>query len=316
MIRYFIWMLLLGATERVWGQKCAKFLEKGQVALDGKDYDEAIRLFSLGKAVSDAAQCPALDSKLAAARRAKAALAEKPNPKPAPTKVEPSKPIASKPAKVAPPKPKSTAPTIEMVYVEGGTFQMGGNGYEIRTTTVNSFSIGKYEVTQVQWRLLMGNNPSHFKNCDNCPVETVSWDDVQSFIRKLNALTSKTYRLPTEAEWEYAARGGSNSKGYKCSGSNNEDLVGWHRYNSGDKVHTVGEKIGNELGIYDMTGNVEEWCSDWSSTQRGMAVKITGSYNSYRGGCFSTSVTTISSALNCPTKTKARYLGFRLVLSL
>ena len=110
----------------------------------------------------------------------------------------------------------------------------------------------------------MGNNPSHFKRYNN-PVEQVSWDDCQEFIKKLNALTGLKFRLPTEAEWEYAARGGKKSRGYKYSGSNNIDNVAWNRANSERlaKTHKVGTKSPNELGIYDMSGNVDEWCQDW-----------------------------------------------------
>lgn len=108
----------------------------------------------------------------------------------------------------------------------------------------------------------MGNNPSNFSDCDNCPVEQVSWEEAQEFIRKLNRMTGKNYRLPTEAEWEYAARGGSKSHGYKYSGSNSIGDVAWYEGNSGDKTHPVGQKQPNELGLYDMSGNVFEWCSD------------------------------------------------------
>ena len=163
----------------------------------------------------------------------------------------------------------------EMIFVEGGTFQMGSNSDEsdehpVHSVTLSAFNIGKYEVTQAQWTAIMGNNPSNFKGCDDCPVETVSWDDVQDFIRKLNAQTGKNYRLPTEAEWEYAANGGKSSKGFTYSGSNDLNAVAWNTDNSGSKTHTVGGKQANELVIYDMSGNVSEWCSDWY-----------GAYNSY-----------------------------------
>jgi formylglycine-generating enzyme required for sulfatase activity len=156
----------------------------------------------------------------------------------------------------------------EMVFVQGGTFQMGSNDGEdyekpVHTITLNSFYIGKYEVTQKQWREVMGSNPSYFKDYDQCPVENVSWDDVQEYLKKLNARSGKIFRLPTEAEWEYAVRGGSRSRGYTYSGSNTLEDVAWYNSNSGSKTHPVGQKQPNELGLYDMTGNVWEWCGDW-----------------------------------------------------
>ncbi len=155
----------------------------------------------------------------------------------------------------------------DMVYVEGGTFTMGctaeqGSDCEsderpAHSVTVKNFSIGKYEVTQAQWTAVMGSNPSHFKGCDNCPVENVSWNDTQGFIKKLNVLTGKNFRLPSEAEWEFAARGGTKTQGYKFAGGNEVKDVAWR----GGKTQIVGRKIPNELGLYDMSGNVLEWCS-------------------------------------------------------
>ncbi|MDR3339129.1 MAG: formylglycine-generating enzyme family protein [Candidatus Symbiothrix sp.] len=159
---------------------------------------------------------------------------------------------------------------IEMVFVEGGAFMMGctseqsdceGNEKPAREVTVKSFNIAKYEVTQALWEQIMGTNPSVFKGA-NLPIEKVSWDDVQVFLGKLNEATKKHYRLPTEAEWEYAARGGKKSEGNKYSGSNDLGNVGWFAENSAKKTHPVGTKSPNELGIHDMSGNVYEWCSD------------------------------------------------------
>ena len=161
---------------------------------------------------------------------------------------------------------------FEMVWVEGGTFTMGctdgdcqisawGNDVPAHQVTLSSFLIGKYEVTQKQWKDIMGNNPCYYKG-DSLPVYHITWDEIQVFIRKLNLLTGRKYRLPTEAEWEYAARGGKQSKGYKYSGSNNLDEVSWYFGNLDGRPQPVGRKKPNELGIYDMSGNVCEYCKD------------------------------------------------------
>ena len=212
---------------------------------------------------------------------------------------------------------------IEMVYVQGGTFQMGSNEYimekPIHSVTVSDFYIGKYEVTQKQWRDIMGTNPSDFNNCDNCPVEQVSWNDVQDFIEKLNAKTGKNYRLPTEAEWEYAARGGQS---YKYAGSDNIGSVAWNEYNSGWKIHPVGQKSPNGYGLYDMSGNVWEWCSDWydsdyyeNSPQYNPKGASSGSSRVLRGGSFGSEPADCSVASrysNTPTNRFINF-GFRLV---
>lgn len=154
--------------------------------------------------------------------------------------------------------------------------------------TLSSFHISKYEVTQELWQVVMGSNPSDFKGSKR-PVEQVSWDDCQTFIAKLNQLTGKNYRLPTEAEWEYAARGGNRSNGYKYAGSNSIGDVSWYDGNSGNTTHDVGMKRANELGLYDMAGNVGEWCNDWkgdyiSGGQTNPRGASSGSYRVFRGG--------------------------------
>ena len=159
-----------------------------------------------------------------------------------------------------------------MVRVEAGTFWMGASlAYwddaerdekPSHQVTLSSYYIGETEVTQELWEAVMGNNPSSFEGTKR-PVESVSWDGCLEFIKKLNAATGKTFRLPTEAEWEYAACGGNKSEGYKYSGSNKLDDVAWYDGNSGQRTHVVATKQANELGLYDMSGNVFELCSDW-----------------------------------------------------
>lgn len=220
---------------------------------------------------------------------------------------------------------KSSALSIPTVYVEGGTFQMGSTtGFSeeqpVHSVTLSNFAIGKYEVTQAQWKAVTGVNPSGFTNCDNCPVEQVSWDDIQSFITKLNALTGKVYRLPTEAEWEYAARGGKLSKGYTYSGSNTIDDVAWYSSYSGVQTHFIGQKTANELGIYDMTGNVWEWCSDWygtysSNSQTNPTGASGGTFRVLRGGSwgYSPQFCRVAYRGDYPPYNRFNNIGFRVV---
>ena len=191
--------------------------------------------------------------------------------------------------------------SFDMVRVEGGTFRMGATAEQddeawddekpVHSVTLSSYYIGKTEVTQALWQAVMGSNPSNFKGSD-LPVEWVSWNNCQEFIQKLNSLTGRNFRLPTEAEWEFACRGGNKSNGYKYSGSNDIDNVAWYDRNSGGKTHPVATKTPNELGIYDMSGNVWEWCNDWladytANSQTNPTGPQSGSYRVYRGGGWS-----------------------------
>lgn len=221
--------------------------------------------------------------------------------------------------------------SIDMVRIGAGTFTMGAtpemeNPYNDEkptrcVTLTNDYYIGKYEVTQALWQAVMGSNPSNRKG-DNLPVEEVSWDDCLEFISKLNRMTGKTFRLPTEAEWEYAARGGNKSKGYQYSGSNNLSDVAWYRDNSGYKTYAVGTKQPNELGIYDMSGNVWEWCQDWygeysSSSQVNPTGANSGSSRVNRGGAVGNDARLCRSSCRANDVPGTHYsiLGLRLSLS-
>ncbi|MCQ2313816.1 MAG: formylglycine-generating enzyme family protein [Bacteroidales bacterium] len=219
---------------------------------------------------------------------------------------------------------------FEMVYVEGGTFTMGATSEQgsdaesdekpTHSVTLSDYYIGKFEVTQELWEAVMGSNPSKFKG-DNLPVDYVSWDDCQKFITKLNSLTGKYFRLPTEAEWEYAARGGKKSTNAKYSGSSNVVHVAWFDGNSGRQTHPVGQLRANELGIYDMSGNVWEWCLDWygsysSASQTDPIGSSSGSSRVLRGGSWfnSAGYCRVSNRGNNTPGYRGYNDGFRLVL--
>ena len=232
--------------------------------------------------------------------------------------------------------------TFKMRAVEGGSFMMGAqsenpedvnyvinawrNESPIHNVTLDDYYIGEMEVTQELWEVVMGNNPSNFK-CVNKPVETISWEDCQEFIQRLNVLTGRNFRLPTEAEWEYAARGGKRSQGYKYPGGNNIGTIAWYGHysgfgNSGGTTHCVGVKQANELGVYDMGGNVCEWCSDWygtypSTLQENPLGPETGSDRVLRGGSWNSHAQycrVTSRERNTPNS-RSNNIGFRLACS-
>lgn len=235
---------------------------------------------------------------------------------------------------------EASAPTIQtitvgnvsfnMIRVDGGTFMMGATNeqeddawiYEkpAHQVTLSPYYIGETEVTQALWEAVMGNNPSKFKS-SNSPVDQVSWDDCQRFLQMLNHKTGCQFRLPTEAEWEFAARGGNNSKGYKYSGSNKLKDVAWFSGNSSKMSHDVKTKQANELGLYDMSGNVCEWCQDWygdynSDSQTNPTGSSSGSRRVYRGGCCfrSADYCRVSYRNCCEPNIRSYDFGLRLAL--
>ena len=238
---------------------------------------------------------------------------------------------------------------FNMIRVEGGTFTMGATPEQEKPfddeepthqVTLSSYYIGETQVTQALWKAVMGSNPSEFKAkkqsllekmmgikpyisvFDNHPVENVSWLNCQEFIRRLNALTGHNFRLPIEAEWEFAARGGNKSRGYQYSGGNNLSDVAWYDGNSNNTTHPVKTKAPNELGIYDMSGNVWEWCNDWygpydSAAQTNPAGPSSGSERVGRGGCWDYAEPSCRVAYRDSATPSNRYdnLGVRLALS-
>lgn len=220
---------------------------------------------------------------------------------------------------------------FRMVQVDGGSFTMGATGEQgsdansnetpLHQVSLPDYFIGQTEVTQELWKAVMGSNPSSFSDDLNRPVENVSWNDCQTFISKLNKLTGETFRLPTEAEWEYAARGGKYALGYKFSGGNSIGDVAWYTSNSSNKTQAVATKEANELGLYDMSGNVNEWCHDWygnySSVDQTMPMgPSSGSYRVLRGGSWYDPATScrVSCRNNSSPSTRSRYNGLRLAL--
>jgi formylglycine-generating enzyme required for sulfatase activity len=221
---------------------------------------------------------------------------------------------------------------MTFVYISPGTFMMGSPKNESgrfddetlhEVTLTQGFYLQSTPVTQGQWKVVMGNNPSRFKDCgDDCPIENVSWNDAQEFIKRLNGKEGKTYRLPTEAEWEYACRAGSTSR--YCFGDDEGKLseYAWYTDNSGGRTHPVGTKKPNDWGLYDMHGNVWEWCEDWygdypSGKVTDPAGPSTGSERVLRGGGWGSDARTCRSATRSGGAPVNRFgiIGFRLSFS-
>jgi formylglycine-generating enzyme required for sulfatase activity len=332
---YKIFVVLCLMPSIAFGQLCQKYRQEGITAFNNRDYALALKKFQGASKVSDAAQCADLSSWIDKTQKAlqPKSVVTKPKDTPTKPKPEPSTPSVSTPF-VAP----------QMVKVEGGTFQMGDNFDDIEaakdekpvhSVTLSDYYIGKYEVSQAEWKAIMGKNPSNFKG-DNLPVESVSWDDIQIFIQKLNEKTGKNYRLPTEAEWEFAAR----ERGKKVRFGNGKDIIdpseinfdGSTSYKKSysvagvyrQKTVAVNSLTSNSLGLYHMSGNVWEWCSDWydenyyknspSSNPKGAAsgsnrVLRGGSWGDYAGLCRS------ANRDNYAPSGRGHILGFRLALS-
>jgi len=253
---------------------------------------------------------------------------------PAPVRKVEAPPAPPKPP--APPRPPRlysvSVPEIDMVFVKGGKFTMGcqlesgdciNDERPRHEVKVGSYYIGKYPVTQKQWASVMGINPAHFEGdgWESLPIEQVSWNEAQEFIKRLNAMTGKNYRLPTEAEWEYAALGGLSAKGEKFSGHRFLDDIAWYDYNSDGRTHPIGSKQPNELGLYDMSGNVWEWVNDRYDKNYYRDCPLNnpkgpkyGVERVYRGGSFNTEERYFRVSLRNYAKPEYRtiYMGFRL----
>lgn len=234
---------------------------------------------------------------------------------PKPTEQEEPKPVvvadedASSGKVVLPLQKMQISSDYRMVQVKGGTFMMESTDGQQKEIKVKDFYIGETEVTQALWSEIMGDNPSHFKG-DDLPVENVSWNDCQEFVQKLNAKTGQKFRLPTEAEWEFAARGGNRSHDLPLSGSNSADDVAWFCDNSDVKTHPVGLKSSNEIGLYDMSGNVWEWCQNLDNSNEQPCVLRGGSWYNSPSFC------SVSKRYERNADYSGNGSGFRLVLDL
>ncbi len=326
---------------------------KGDESFKNGQYQEAIKFWASARKCSDKPQSDDLDGKIS---RATAALKPKTVPlkpnaqtrskpkqdetaskprqettlpavyKPLPVVVEPNKQTTEVAA------PKKLNFSLQMLKIEGGTFDMGSNDpthyadeRPVHKVILRGYEMSKYEVTQQQWREVMNGFPEGFTNpnCDNCPMIFVSWAEIQVFLTKLNAKTGKKYRLPTEAEWEYAAKGGKINSRYIYSGGNDLQKIAWFADNAEGKIKQVGLKKANDLGIYDLTGNVQEWCADFYSDTY---YKLSGAENPenkqaaethvVRGSAWNDTVEDSRSTLRTSENplTKSEKIGFRLVL--
>lgn len=344
----FIILLLLP----FWGmaQKCYTLTSrKGDEYFKKGDYQKAIQLWEAAQKCSDKPVNNDLDSKIG---QANTALKRKPivdapaketvKQTPKPTTIAKSsnqhqanQAPSSKPNSI--PQPQAPNPSqvmadmLKMIKIDGGTFQMGSNDPNhyaderpVHTVILRGYAMSQFEITQKQWRTVMDGFPEGFKNtnCDNCPMNFVSWNEIQDFLTKLNQKTGKKYRLPTEAEWEYAAKGGTTKGSYSFSGNNDIQKVAWFADNSDGKIHTVGSKTANDLGIYDLTGNVQEWCQDFYSEIYYKASPPNNPVNTQttkgcvvRGGSWNDSAEENRLTLRIPENpaTKSEKIGFRVV---
>ncbi len=313
------------------------FFKKGE-------YQKAIIMWENAQKCTDKPAKNDLDSKIS---QANAALKRKPSPPPPttpppkPRKREetkqspPREPVVDRPLQVVVDKKELEVKPLylpQMIKVEGGTFQMGSNDPShyaderpVHAVILRGYFISQNEVTQKQWRTVMDGFPEGFvnKNCDDCPMNFVSWQEIQGFLTKLNQKTGKKYRLPTEAEWEYAAKGGSTKTSYSFSGGNDIQKVGWFADNSGGKIQVVGSKKANDLGINDLTGNVQEWCQDFYSETYYKSSASNNPVNTQatetrvvRGGAWNESAeeNRLTLRISESPATKSEKIGFRVVL--
>lgn len=221
--------------------------------------------------------------------------------------------------------------TFSMIKVDGGTFTMGATPEQkdakvdekpLHTVTLSDYYIGETEVTNALWAAIMGSNPSHTSfNAPDMPVNNVTWDDCQKFVNRLSSLTGLQFSLPTEAQWEYAARGGNRTRKYLFAGGNNGKDVGWFKKNSGEALHPVKKKVSNELGLYDMSGNVYEWCMDWYAIYKPDAVTnpqgpSSGTSRVNRSGCGGDKERQLRVSCRSSDAPSAKYttLGLRLTM--
>ncbi len=314
------------------GQMDITKLISGSVGKIGKRYTVSLNLFDSQKARAENAiseTCESEDELIECIQASVRELLKESPATPARAKAEPLASVA----KAVPDEHRDPITGMEFLLIKGGCYQMGdvfgdGNPNEkpVHEVCVGDFYMGKHEVTQGQWRILMGSNPSCSENCDvDCPVECVTWNDAQDFISMLKQRTGTEFRLPTEAEWEYAARSGGKIE--KWAGTSNELDLGdyaWYKNNSQGVTHSMGQKKPNGLGLYDMTGNLWEWCQDWydenyyqRSPRGDPGGPASGSYRVLRGGSWLTPARNARAAYRYGLDPADRYdfTGFRLVLT-